>query len=960
MICRLLFFLILMMPALSLGQGITLEHVREVNREALKLNREGEFERAESILEELLSELDEDDSEIKYKAVTWQTLAKVAMNLGNYPRSFELARRSLDFGLANGDSLNMADNYNTIGINHYFLSDYDSTTYYYEKSLEIKRRIDNDPYSLAVSEYNLGIVYEDLGIPDKALELYLAAEKNLLKTESRETFLSDVYVGITHIHFYGGEMEKAEFYAEKALEEGLRTYGEDNPNITFIYTSYANILEYQERYGESIEILEKSLDIRRKKYGEDHRWTCESYYDLANVYSLAGQPEKAEELYRRAIAIGEKTKSRQYLAYAKTYLAGLYLDQGKDLGEAEQLLKSSLKEQREIFGERNEVVSENYTRLARLERIRKNDEAFFDYVNKSLNSSGYVRDSLGQVIAPYHALETLMLLGQWHLDKYEEADEEAHLLSSFALLDEQVELISHIQKNFSTDRSKINLVKEYSEVYESGMNLCWELFERTRDPGYLEKAFDLSEANRNTTLLGGLQEIRNKLLSDLPEDLIDFEKGVKSELEKVKMDLYYEKSAQNPDKELLAELMNRRIRLSYSIDSLYETFSRDFPKYRDLKKQDRDVDIPDLQLRLSGEDQLLSYFLGEDMIYSIALTKDTVRFLRNDNAVEVREKTDEFRNRLTERKEVLGVAQDLFGHLAREQLDPSRKNIIVVPDNVLSYVPFEILTDEEERHLIEDYFISYTGSAGIFLELKNEFFDYGYEENWAGFAPVYENDLGLPSNEDEVRRIAERCKGDSFLGEEASRQNFLGSIQKYGVLHLAMHATIDNINPKYNKLLFSDGELSSAEIYLSEMRARLAVLSACNTGFGKLEAGEGGMSMARAFHFSGVPSVVMSLWKVPDRETKIIMLHFYDHLKKGESLDEALRRAKLDYLDETPDPALRHPYYWAGFVINGNTEGLDFAADKTHLMLGLSTALLLLIGILVVAARRKRRTTSLQ
>ena len=81
--------------------------------------------------------------------------------------------------------------------------------------------------------------------------------------------------------------------------------------------------------------------------------------------------------------------------------------------------------------------------------------------------------------------------------------------------------------------------------------------------------------------------------------------------------------------------------------------------------------------------------------------------------------------------------------------------------------------------------------------------------------------------------------------------------------------------------------------------------------------------MARAFHYSGIPSIVMSLWKVPDQETKTIMIDFYRYLKKGKSKSEALRMAKLRYLDKNEGSILAHPYYWAGFVINGNTEPLS-------------------------------------
>ena len=164
------------------------------------------------------------------------------------------------------------------------------------------------------------------------------------------------------------------------------------------------------------------------------------------------------------------------------------------------------------------------------------------------------------------------------------------------------------------------------------------------------------------------------------------------------------------------------------------------------------------------------------------------------------------------------------------------------------------------------------------------------------------------------------------------------------MLHLAMHAEINQSNPSYNKLLFADGELNASKIYFSQSKANLAILSACNTGFGKLEKGEGVMSMARAFHFSGIPSVVMSLWKVPDRETKTIMLSFYEYLKKGKSKSEALRLAKLDYLKNTTDKELLHPYFWSGFVVNGNTEPIDLGGDVNYLFWGGMLVIFLLLG----------------
>ncbi len=948
----------LFLPFLVIAQELDAEKVKEINRQALSLNREGDFDQAEKLLEDLLDLLEKENSELAYKAVTWQTLAKVVMNQGDYDRSFDLARRSLNFGLSKPDSANIADNLNTIGINHYFRSDYDSTTYYYERSLEIKREISKDPYSLAVSEYNLGIVYEDLGIPEKALEYYHAAEQNLLSSEAENTFLSDVYVGIAHIHFYSGDTERAEFYADKSLQEGLDSYGPDNPNMTFIYTSYANILEYQERYQESIELLERSLSIRRRSYGENHRWTCETYYDLANIYRLEGQIDKAEDLYEKAIEIGKRIGNRQYLAYAKTYLAGLYIDEEKNLEQAEKLLMSSLDEQREIFGDKNEVVSEIYSRMANLSRIRKEEHRFFENIEKSLYSCNYSKDSIQQVIAPYHALETILLLSSWYEDRFEEKKEYSNLEKAYELLDEQEELINHIQRNFSTDRSKINLANEYRKVFENGMNLCWKLYENSSDSKYLEKAFDLSEMNRNSTLLSGLRDIQNRMISELAEKELLHEKELRSQLEKVKMDLYYEKSAENPEKEFLNELLAKRIQLTISLDSLYASMASNYPRYNSLKSNITDTNLGEIQENLRENSQLLVFFLGQNNLYTFSISRDTVAFFKSGEAQEVVKKSEEFKERLTQRSQVVEVSKDLYKLLVEDRIDADKKELILVPDNVLNYIPFEILTDSLENHLVEKYAISYSAGARIFLELGKDFFQYDAEEDWAGFAPSYEDDLRLFSNEDEVRSIADNIDGDSFLGEFATRENYLKHNRRYKILHLATHAEIDNNNPLYNKLIFADGDLTASDIYLSDTKAKMAVLSACNTGFGKLEKGEGVMSMARAFHFSGVPAVVMSLWKVPDRSTKEIMLHFYKYLKEGNSKNVALQKAKLDYLSSTDDPALRHPYYWAGFVINGNTEALDLKGSNLILILEVLGIMVVLFGVWFLW-RKKRMTKTI-
>ncbi len=240
------------------------------------------------------------------------------------------------------------------------------------------------------------------------------------------------------------------------------------------------------------------------------------------------------------------------------------------------------------------------------------------------------------------------------------------------------------------------------------------------------------------------------------------------------------------------------------------------------------------------------------------------------------------------------------------------------------------------------------------LELRNDHFDYNIPNYWLGFSPNYTGKDQLSSNKEEVFEIADLVGGDTYTGEESTKVNFIRSRNDASILHLAMHAEINNKNPLYNKLIFSDGELTSSEIYVSNIKANLAVLSACNTGFGKLEKGEGIINMARAFNFAGVPSVLMSLWKVPDKETKKIMIAFYKHLKNGETKSLALKNAKLDYLASIKDINLRHPFYWSGFVLNGNIKQLIPANQNNYYLI----SGVLLFGLMILGIKIKSGSKS--
>jgi CHAT domain-containing protein len=247
-------------------------------------------------------------------------------------------------------------------------------------------------------------------------------------------------------------------------------------------------------------------------------------------------------------------------------------------------------------------------------------------------------------------------------------------------------------------------------------------------------------------------------------------------------------------------------------------------------------------------------------------------------------------------------------------------------------------------YLIKSSIINYSYSANLLFKTGKS--QKKAKNRLLAFAPVYHSDTvsfenekliltPLPGIQQEVDFISEEIKTDAFRGNDATEFNFRQFSKDYDILHLAMHAFINDSLPAFSRFAFAqnsnnsgenDGWLNTADIYNLDLNARLTVLSACNTGSGNLRKGEGVMSLARGFLYAGCPGIIMTLWEVEDNAGTKIMSNFYRNLKKGKSTDEALRLAQLKYL-ENANPRMGHPHYWLGYVPIGQTSPLFSSYD---------------------------------
>jgi CHAT domain-containing protein len=176
----------------------------------------------------------------------------------------------------------------------------------------------------------------------------------------------------------------------------------------------------------------------------------------------------------------------------------------------------------------------------------------------------------------------------------------------------------------------------------------------------------------------------------------------------------------------------------------------------------------------------------------------------------------------------------------------------------------------------------------------------------------------LPEAENEVMAIAKKYRAVFQSGDQASEYAFKQNAPRKRLLHFATHGISFDASPLESFVALApgnkeDGQLTAAEILEMKFEADLVVLSASETGLGKIS-GDGVEGLARAFMASGVPSLIVSLWKVDDEATRALMLAFYDHLQQGMEKAEALRQAQLKIMRT---PKWKSPKYWAAFVLYG-------------------------------------------
>lgn len=902
----------------------------------------------------------------------------------------------------------VADTYQNLGFDWSRQGNYDQQFENYQKALAIRLKALGETHPKVAQTYSsLSVSLKYRGDYDRAL---VNANKGLdihLETlDSNDFRLSQDYTNIGAIYLSKGEYKKAETYFQRALDVMKNASGEQNQFKAIGFSNLGKSLVAQKAYSEAIAAYENALEVLIQLLGEKHAYAGIFYNNLGAAWLKNDNPSKALEYHKKAEEIFSAVLSKNH-----PYMAATYINKGKchanEKGpEALDFLLKGLSIQEQVLGTHHPDYVQTCNTIGLYFLDQKQWETAIGYFQKGLAGMSialdptdpYTNPSIDAIGAKNVVLEVLANKGSAQFALYRASENGMQLEGSMATFQTALELIDRLKFEITSTISKREFIEKTIPIYERAIAVSFELFEVTKDPKFLKQAYVYSEKSKSFLLLQELSYAQVKKYAGIPDSIIKSERDFK--LQSVFYEGELHKALQKKDTSKTKLYREKLLDARTAMEEIKKNIELKYTQYHKLKYSSDSISLAETQSELLEEGELLlEFFVGEDHIYLFSITQEEFQTFSIEKNNQYEQLIGDFRKATTNQNLILEgssknkslfaeSAYGLYELLLQKALSLLKQpihKIIVVPDGKLSYLNFEtFLTSlpkdttnfryKDLDYLLKSYRISYAYSTSF---LKNTATSRIARDRsryaFGGFAPAYPNGLTqddetsentatgpLPGAEQEVGTIAETLKGKAFVGSRATEKTFKETAHQYQILHLAMHGLLDDSNPMFSKLSFSpadaskeDGFLNAAEIYNLELNADLAVLSACESGYGNIQKGEGMMSLSRAFAYAGCPSLVASLWKVPDGATVQPMVHFYDNLERELPIDEALRNAKLDYLQNIGDPLYEHPFYWSGFVVHGNTQPLSMVSSNSSTFIFIT--LVLLVGLLTFFWYKKRK-----
>jgi CHAT domain-containing protein len=827
-------------------------------------------------------------------------------------------------GISGGDSLS------------YYLTTHDLTSYFnsinslsetarkkLDKNtlLELGQLVQQDFGELSLSEreklrHSAARVGWDLwqltGYVDPTLEIFLVSHENVENKNTLDDFAWYIENQISVFYTMKGDYEKAEYYS--ALLEASLKYYHMTERLSRHYTNQGT-LKYELKDNEATGIYKKGYSLA-DSIGYALGIVANAL-GLAGIYNDNGDQDSSRIYLNKASEFLPKITSDKSYLDKKSGLEFEYAQYNllqKKYAESIGLFKSSIETLSQYYATTNRrEFAKIYTALANAYLLAGELDSVAQTIQLGLNSLIPELDpaldfpSYDQ-LHPENSFIDLFELKTRYYKKLDSLSADNQYLAK-ALTSIKMALFANdrIRETFLADPSKLVSIQSNKELIGSGISILYQLQSRNTSSEYFDEA--RSFFNRSKSILYNEKTQRNRIVEIMSEE----DKKEWSFLLNLNLELHHQKSEEGAD---IISINGEILRCQEQIDSI-------FSKYDDI------------QLTTSIPDQYVEYFIGEKEIFGMAELNDQKFFTKVGSKIDFNSLVERLNDYLLLKGMSLDetILNEMFIFLIKPFMEQIPKRIVIIPDGAIGFVPFEMLKDDGGHYLVEHSTISYAFEYVTYQPITDQS---GKQLEVFCLAPTYpvkeskEKDITrgsfyhLPFAQMEVDSIRNLFGDLAMTSQSSDKEEWEKNIGASTIFHYAGHAIIhgDHSYLAFDSQGDEKQQLTSSEIGLMHHPLDLVVLSACETGLGKIEQGEGIRSLGRSFMEAGAQATIISLWNVNDKSTALIMTDFYKQLKAGKPKDEALRQAKLNYLQRATQKN-SHPYFWAAFIPAGDMSVLE-------------------------------------
>ncbi|MCD4734903.1 MAG: CHAT domain-containing protein [Bacteroidales bacterium] len=881
----------------------------------------------------------------------------------------------------------VASTYHSLGIQYYNQSNFDSALFYLNKALQINKEILGEKHIRVGDNYNcIGNLYR------KKIEYDLALEYLIKSLQIRTELLGEKHGDVAKSYYDIGIVYNRKFEFDLALEYYFKSLqiqkelpGEKHVNVAATYNTIGYVYFDNNKLGLALKYYFKSLQINTELFGEHSSPVATNYNNIGAAY-LCKSLIINREIY------GENSFFEPY-----SDTAGIDYPGKKEYDSALLFHNKALKIRKGLFGEKHTSVAQSYSNIGTVYLQYNEYDLILQYFHKAISAS--IKDFNDTINIYAVPVINNYLNWEWLLQAlYVKAGIFANIYDKFQACPKQQDLeaalhhyhacdtlITKVRREMTSKSDKLRLSEIANVIYKPALEVCYKLAKYSEDHQkkqcLYEQAFYFSEEIKSLILLESITTAEAQKFAGIADTLLAIEHKRSTEIA-----LYNQILAEEPDSSKEMLVRDKLFMVNRCYDSLLAIFEINYPKYYQLKYDQKPPTVPEIQVQLDSKTAILSYFVKYNSIVIFTLTNskldititpiktnfDTI--IQNFHYYGLSYNTNPVRFAKLYKQ----TANDLYQQLIPKNIDTNINNLIIIPDAELGLIPFETLLTEKPvgqdwkglPYLIRKYNISYAYSANLFYKTFKRKPDHENEfppiNDWLALAPVFDDEYTagttlktrsmietlytsvndtmstrsllvkgmfvreLPGTETEVKRIFNEFEKKNLKAtlktHLQANEAFVksGELKNYKYLHFATHGFVNTTKPELSGIFLAqdtlsaeDGILYTGEMYNLELNSELLVLSACETGLGKISKGEGIMGFSRALLYAGAKNMMVSLWKVTDVSTTELMINFYRNMLEDyqqSNISGYLRQAKLKMISEG---TYAHPYYWSPFILIG-------------------------------------------